>query len=282
MHTNESIKEIVREKYGEIANQSKKQNSASCCGSGGCSTIDYSIFSEDYSKIEGYNADADLGLGCGLPTQFAEIRKGDVVIDLGSGAGNDAFVARSIVGDEGRVIGIDMTEEMLEKARFNSEKLGFQNVEFRFGDIEKMPVTSNKADVVISNCVLNLVPDKQKAFSEIYRILKPGGHFCISDIVLSGELPERLKSIADIYAGCISGALQKGEYLSAILENGFENVSIKEEKVIVIPNEIISQYISGDDLKAMKDSDTKILSITVYGDKPAMNGGCGSKGSGCC
>jgi len=282
MHTNESIKEIVREKYGEIANQSKKQNSASCCGSGGCSTIDYSIFSEDYSKIEGYNADADLGLGCGLPTQFAEIRKGDVVIDLGSGAGNDAFVARSIVGDEGRVIGIDMTEEMLEKARFNSEKLGFQNVEFRFGDIEKMPVTSNKADVVISNCVLNLVPDKQKAFSEIYRILKPGGHFCISDIVLSGELPEKLKSIADIYAGCISGALQKGEYLSAILENGFENVSIKEEKVIAIPNEIISQYISGDDLKAMKDSDTKILSITVYGDKPAMNGGCGSKGSGCC
>ena len=148
---------------------------------------------DDYNTLEGYNPDADLGLGCGLPTQFAKIKKGDVVIDLGSGAGNDAFIARHETGETGKVIGIDFTPAMIERARKNAEARGFNNVEFRQGDIEKMPVTSNAADVIVSNCVLNLVPNKDAVIKEIFRVLKPGGHFSISDIVLEGELPNRYK-----------------------------------------------------------------------------------------
>src|SRR5882762_5419847 len=196
MSTNEQIKEMVRQKYSEIALQDKETNESSCCGSGCCSTDVYNIMSDDYSKLEGYNPDADLGLGCGLPTQFARIRKGDVVIDLGSGAGNDCFIARAETGETGKVIGIDFTPAMIDKARQNAEKLGFHNVEFRQGDIEKMPVTSNIADVVVSNCVLNLVPDKQQAFKEISRVLKPGGHFSISDVVLVGDLPLPIRNAA--------------------------------------------------------------------------------------
>src|SRR3990170_8520325 len=191
--TSEQLKSIVKEKYSTIALQSKEANASSCCGAScGCSTIDAEIMAEDYSNVSGYQSDADLGLGCGLPTEFAQIKEGDTVIDLGSGAGNDAFVARSIVGEKGKVIGIDFTEKMIEKARINVEKLGFNNVEFRYGDIENIPVVDNTAHVVVSNCVLNLVPDKSKAFSETFRILKPGGHFSVSDIVLDGELPEAL------------------------------------------------------------------------------------------
>jgi arsenite methyltransferase len=182
METNDQLKEIVRQKYSEIALQDKETNQASCCGSGCCSTEVYNIMSDDYTQMEGYNPDADLGLGCGLPTQFAKIKKGDVVIDLGSGAGNDCFIARSETGDAGKVIGIDFTPAMIDKARANAEKLGFHNVEFRQGDIEKMPVTSDIADVIVSNCVLNLVPDKNAVIKEIYRVLKPGGHFSISGI----------------------------------------------------------------------------------------------------
>ena len=175
------LKLIVKEKYGEIASQSKGKNESSCCGATGCcSSVDYSIFSENYSQLEGYNPDADLGLGCGIPTEFARITKGNTVIDLGSGAGNDCFVARALVGESGNVIGIDMTEAMIEKARANAQKLGFTNVEFRLGDIENMPVSDSTADVIISNCVLNLVPDKEKAFGEIFRVLKPGGTLIFS------------------------------------------------------------------------------------------------------
>ncbi|MFZ6010622.1 MAG: arsenite methyltransferase, partial [Bacteroidota bacterium] len=186
METSEQLKQLVKEKYGQIADQSREENASSCCGAGCCGTTDEAVMAEDYSKLQGYVADADLGLGCGLPTEFAHIKAGDVVIDLGSGAGNDAFVARSIVGDAGKVIGVDFTERMIEKARINAAKLGFNNVEFRFGDIENIPVTENEAHVVVSNCVLNLVPNKSRAFSETYRILKPGGHFSVSDIVLKG------------------------------------------------------------------------------------------------
>jgi arsenite methyltransferase len=198
--TTESLKQIVKEKYSEIADQSKTQNETSCCGAGcGCATIDEAIMAEDYTKLTGYVASADLGLGCGLPTEFAKIKEGDVVIDLGSGAGNDAFVARAVTGATGKIIGVDFTEKMIEKARANSEKLGFNNVEFRFGDIEKLPVTANTADVVVSNCVMNLVPDKRKAFGETFRVLKPGGHFSISDIVLVGNLPDGLRKSAEMY-----------------------------------------------------------------------------------
>jgi SAM-dependent methyltransferase len=264
----EDIKKIVQEKYSEIAEQSKLQNEQSCCGvNSGCCGVDYTIFSESYTNLEGYNAEADLGLGCGLPTEFAHIKKGDTVIDLGSGAGNDCFVARAITGDEGLVIGIDFTEAMIKKAIENNEKLGFKNVQFRFGDIEKMPVTANKADVMISNCVLNLVPDKTKAFSEIYRVLKPGGHFSISDVVLKGELPEGIKKAAEMYAGCVSGALQKDDYVSIIKNAGFKNIQIQKEKHIVIPDEILLKYLSELELNAFKESKTGIFSITVYGEK---------------
>src|ERR1017187_5117937 len=206
METSENLKKLGKEKYSEIAGQSKEQNQSSCCGSGSCSTEVYNIMSEDYTKLAGYNPDADLGLGCGLPTEFAQIKKGDTVVDLGSGAGNDCFVARALTGESGKVIGIDMTEAMIDKARENAEKLGFNNVEFRFGDIEKIPVVVNRADVVISNCVLNLVPDKRKAFQEIFRILKPNGHFSISDVVLVGNLPQSLQQASEMYVGCVSGA----------------------------------------------------------------------------
>src|SRR5882757_7611876 len=226
MNTAEQMKALVKQKYGEIALQDKETNAASCCGSGCCSTEVYNIMSDDYTQMEGYNPDADLGLGCGLPTQFARIKKGDVVIDLGSGAGNDCFIALAETGETGKVIGIDFTPAMIDKARANAEKLGFHNVEFRQGDIEKMPVTSNIADVIVSNCVLNLVPNKDGVFKEIYRALKPCGHFSISDIVLMGTLPAKIKATAEMYAGCVSGAIQKQAYMELIEINGFKNVVI--------------------------------------------------------
>ena len=205
MKTDNELKQLVKEKYAEIANQGKAENMSSCCGTGGCSSEVYNIMTDDYSSVKGYAEDADLGLGCGLPTQFALIKPGDTVIDLGSGAGNDCFVARHETGPSGKVIGIDFTKEMLKKARENADRLGFNNVEFRYGDIEEMPVTSDTIDVVVSNCVLNLVPNKANVLKEIHRVLKPGGHFSISDIVLVGILPQKLQEAAELYAGCVSG-----------------------------------------------------------------------------
>lgn len=270
MANDQELKDVVKEKYGEIALQSKQQNESSCCGSGSgcCSTVDFAVMAEDYTKLSGYVADADLGLGCGLPTEFAQIKSGDTVVDLGSGAGNDAFVARSIVGESGRVIGVDMTEPMIDKARTNADKLGFRNVEFRLGDIEIMPIENNVADVVVSNCVMNLVPNKEKAFSETFRILKSGGHFSISDIVLKGELPEPLRKSAEMYAGCVSGAQQMDDYLNTIRNAGFVNITVQKEREITIPNEIMIQYMSLDDLREFKKQGTGVYSITVYAEKP--------------
>lgn len=267
MESADKIKEMVKQKYAEIAMQDKDTNAASCCGAGGCSTEVYNIMTDDYSQLEGYNPDADLSLGCGLPTQFAKIKKGDVVIDLGSGAGNDCFVARAETGETGKVIGIDFTPAMIDKARENAEKLKFNNVEFRLGDIEKMPVTANVADVVVSNCVLNLVPDKDKAVSEIFRVLKPGGHFSISDVVLVGNLPDKIRNAAEMYAGCVSGALQKDHYLSIIKANGFSNITVQKEKAIVVPDDILSNYLTAEEIAAFKESKTGIYSITVYAEK---------------
>lgn len=255
---------MVRQKYAEIALQDKKSNESSCCGSGCCTTDVYNIMTEDYTKLNGYNPEADLGLGCGLPTQFAKIKKGDVVIDLGSGAGNDAFIARSETGETGKVIGIDFTDAMIDKARVNAEKLGFHNVEFRKGDIEKMPVTSDTADVIVSNCVLNLVPNKNGVFKEINRVLKPGGHFSISDIVLVGALPTKIHGAAEMYAGCVSGAIQKQAYMELIEMNGFKNITVQKEKPITIPEDILSAYLSSEEISQFKSSGTGIFSITVF------------------
>jgi ubiquinone/menaquinone biosynthesis C-methylase UbiE len=279
MKSDNELKELVRQKYAEIAMQDKETNMASCCGAGGCSTEVYNIMSDDYSQLEGYNPDADLGLGCGLPTEYAQMKAGDTVIDLGSGAGNDCFVARGVVGETGKVIGIDFTEQMIEKARANAEKLGYNNVEFRQGDIEEMPVTANVADVVVSNCVLNLVPNKDNVFKEIYRVLKTGGHFSISDVVLVGELPEKLQQAAEMYAGCVSGAIQRDAYLALINKNGFKNVIVQKQKAIVIPDDILKNYLTDEEITAYKESKTGIYSITVYAEKQA---GCCEPGSGCC
>ncbi len=267
METTENLKELVKQKYSEIALQDKSINQSSCCGAGGCSTEVYNIMSDDYTQMQGYHADADLGLGCGLPTQFAHIKKGDTVIDLGSGAGNDCFIARSETGPDGRVIGIDFTPAMIEKARISAEKLKFNNVEFRQGDIEKMPLSSSMADVVVSNCVLNLVPEKEEVFKEIFRVLKPGGHFSISDVVLLGALPESLRKDSEMYAGCISGAIQKNDYLEFILKSGFKNIQIQKEKRINIPDDILSKYLNESQLNDFKSGSTGIFSITVYAEK---------------
>jgi SAM-dependent methyltransferase len=274
-NNDETLKEIVRQKYAEIADQDPALNAASCCGSGPVSQKVYQIMADDYTRFDGYVAEADLGLGCGLPTQFAQIKPGDVVIDLGSGAGNDCFVARHETGAEGKVIGIDFTDAMIRRARLNAEKLGYHNVEFRQGDIEAMPVNDNVADVVVSNCVLNLVPNKRNVFTEIFRVLKPGGHFSISDIVLLGELPEDLRAAAEMYAGCVSGAIARDEYLGLIREAGFGTITIQKKKPVFLPDDILEKYLSAEQIAAFRAGASGIESITVYAEKPAAPAGAG-------
>ncbi|WP_310992002.1 arsenite methyltransferase [Aequorivita marina] len=295
MNKEQELKDIVKQRYAKIAEQGKAENASSCCGATTPSNKVYNIMMDDYSETEGYIEDADLGLGCGLPTAFAKIEKGDTVIDLGSGAGNDCFVARHETGVEGKVIGIDFTPIMIEKARNNAEKLGYNNVEFREGDIDNMPINNDVADVIVSNCVLNLVPNKQKVISEIYRVLKPGGHFSISDIVLVGDLPEALKNDAEMYAGCVAGAIQRSEYLNSITEIGFQGVKIQKEKPISIPADILEKYLSESEAQAFNNGGTGIFSITVYAvkpgdkqEKPKLNladiesDSCCEPKSGCC
>lgn len=270
MKNEQNLKNLVKERYARIAEQGKVENASSCCGATTPSNKVYNIMMDDYSQTEGYIEDADLGLGCGLPTKFAQIKRGDTVIDLGSGAGNDCFVARHETGLEGKVIGIDFTPAMIKKARLNADKLGYNNVEFREGDIDEMPVNDNTADVIVSNCVLNLVPNKPKVINEIFRVLKPGGHFSISDIVLVGSLPEALREDAEMYAGCVAGAIQKNDYLNYIKEAGFENISLQKEKPIMIPDDILSKYLSSQEVADFNKSNIGIFSITVYAEKPGM------------
>ena len=282
MKTANEIKSMVREKYGIIASQNRATDN-SCCTIVGCCGDGSSVMADSYNNLEGYVAEADLGLGCGLPTEHAQIEPGDIVVDLGSGAGNDAFIARRIVGESGKVIGVDFTEAMIGRARLNQEKLGFNNVEFRLGEIESIPITSNFADVVVSNCVLNLVPNKHLAFSEIFRVLKPGGHFCISDIVLTSELPESLREVAEMYAGCVSGAIQEAEYLKIIEEAGFRNVKIQKRKTISIPEEELLKYVSADLIASLNMDSSPIKSVTVYAEKASKDErNCCEPGSSCC
>lgn len=264
MKDQKEIKEIVKEKYAEIAVSSARK---CCCGSSINKIVGYTIMKDDYNHLDGYVAEADLGLGCGLPTEFADIKEGNTVVDLGSGAGNDVFVARSLVGDKGKVVGVDFTNEMILRADQNLDKLGYSNVEFKLGEIEALPLENNFADVVVSNCVLNLVPDKQKAFNEIYRVLKPGAHFCVSDIVIKGELHPELKKSAEMYAGCVAGAVQQEEYLGIISSTGFTNVEIKKTKTIHLPDDVLYKYLNSEQINEFKEKQVGIFSITVVGYK---------------
>lgn len=277
----EEIKLEIKKSYGDIANGNIQ---AGCCADAGCCTTnEFSTMTEDYNHVEGYQKEADLSLGCGLPTEIANIHEGDTVIDLGSGAGNDAFIARRIVGDTGKVIGIDMTPEMVIRALQNNQKLGYKNVEFVLGEIENMPgIPTNTADVVISNCVMNLVPDKEKAFKEVQRVLKVGGHFSISDIVYSGTLPNGILEAAEMYAGCVAGASEKGAYLGIIKAVGFKNIQIKKERLIVLPDELLLKYVSADELATFKESNSGIYSITLYADKLDEGPCCDSRENECC
>ncbi|MEE4176732.1 MAG: arsenite methyltransferase [Bacteroides sp.] len=263
------LKRIVKEKYGQIVLLNESGNGSGCCGpaSSCCGGADNSDFSESYEGKEGYLPDADLNLGCGIPTEFAGIKAGHHVLDLGSGAGNDCFVARALVGENGQVTGIDFTDEMVEKATRNATRLGYPNVRFLKGDIEAMPLADESFDVVLSNCVLNLVPDKRKAFSEIQRVLKPGGRFCISDVVLKGVLPPQLQQDAEMYAGCVSGALQKEEYLSVIHDQGFAEVIVHKEKCITLSDDLLVSYLDEKEMLAFKNGESGIFSMTVSGVK---------------
>lgn len=276
----DNIKNIVKDKYSRIALQSDEHAMEGGCGcgsgsgSGCCSDMDYSTFSESYKEMEGYQEEADLGLGCGIPTEFAGLQEGQHVLDLGSGAGNDCFVARAIVEEEGHVTGLDFSEEMLAKARNNARKLGYSNVDFVAGDIEDMPFESNRFDVVLSNCVLNLVPDKEKAFSEILRVLKPDGHFCVSDVVVQGTLPDKLREDAEMYAGCVSGAMQLEDYLAVINRSGFSNVRVHKQRRIDIPTNILASYLDATELNDFLTGETGLFSVTVSGHKTIKKCGC--------
>jgi arsenite methyltransferase len=273
MKSGSELKEIVKASYGRIAEMAPESLTGSCCGAG---TTDCNM-SEDYSGVAGYQTDADLSLGCGIPTEHAMIKNGDTVIDLGSGAGIDCFVARELTGENGRVIGIDMTEAMISKARKNALNLGFSNVEFRLGEIERMPVAAETADVVISNCVLNLVPDKTRAFCEINRVMKAGGRFSISDIVISGNLPEHILHAAELYAGCVAGAISKEEYLTIIAKSGFKNIKVVKERNINLPDSLLLEHMDQDALNKFRASGAAIVSITVTAEK---TGNC--KNDSCC
>lgn len=269
--TESELKQLVRDKYAAIAQRPKH---GGCCSGTSEDAIDYSFVGDDYTHKAGYVPEADLGLGCGLPTEYAKISTGDTVVDLGSGAGNDCFVARSQTGESGQVIGIDFTLEMVEKARANAKKMSFENVKFHLGEIDNNPLSDDTADVVVSNCVFNLVPNKAKAFEETYRILKPGGHFSVSDIVIVGSIPEALRHEAELYAGCVSGAENIEEYLNIIRHAGFKNVEIQKKKIINIPEEHLDTYLDDSKRALWNAAEVGIFSITVYAEKPKINGCC--------
>jgi SAM-dependent methyltransferase len=269
MNKNDQLREVVRSKYAEIARQRPAADSTSCCGSDCCADAGANMIGDAYAGVSGYMAEADLGLGCGVPVGHAGLRPGQTVLDLGSGAGLDAFVARAEVGAGGHVIGVDMTAEMIAKARANAKQSGYANVEFRLGEIEHLPVLSDSVDVVISNCVLNLVPHKRRAFAEIFRVLRPGGHFCVSDIVASQALPEWVQGIADAYAGCVAGAIPRDEYLRIVGESGFSAIEVAAERRIEVPAELIAGSLTPAQSAEARRQDLHVLSVTVKAVKPA-------------
>ncbi len=265
-------REAVRSKYTAIA----RGDEAGCCSpdaSSGCGDADkdttVNMIGEAYDSVDGYVADADLELGCGVPTDHAGLESGQTVVDLGSGAGLDAFVARRTVGASGRVIGVDFVPEMVEKARANADTLGVENVDFVEGDIEDLPLDDETADVVLSNCVLNLVPDKVQAFAEMYRVLRPGGHFCVSDIVSDGRLPEAVRRSAELYAGCVAGAIEEDEYRSLLDAVGFAEVEVVSRRRIDVPDEALPTTLSDADRAALDEGG--LWSVTVRGRRPGSS-----------
>jgi SAM-dependent methyltransferase len=229
---NEKIRKAVRDSYGRIAvgkaTECGPTNSCSCCGGVTPDTVSKAIGYSD-GELKAVPEGADLGLGCGNPTAMASLKEGEVVLDLGSGAGLDCFLAADKVGKTGRVIGVDMTAEMIEKARENARKGDYRNVEFRLGEIENLPAADNSVDVVISNCVINLSPDKRRVFDEAYRVLRPGGRVMVSDIALLKELPAKVRKSMPAYVGCVGGASIKEEYLATIEAAGFKDVDVVKE-----------------------------------------------------
>ncbi|MCX7863264.1 MAG: arsenite methyltransferase [Bacteroidales bacterium] len=259
-----NIKESIKQAYSSVL---KRKNSCGC-NSSCCSSDTLFTFSDtNYKKLDGYQQEADYLLGCGLPLEAANIKEGSIILDLGCGAGNDVFIASKMVGDKGKVIGIDFTEAMIKKANEIKDKLNISNVEFILADIEQLPIVTETIDVVISNCVLNLVPDKEKAFKEIFRVLKKGGIFSISDIVLNTTLPTSVKSVVDLYVGCISGAIMKSEYLKIIKQVGFSEIEIKKEQEITLPDEYFLRYINKEEINEFKRTNNAIQSITITAKK---------------
>jgi arsenite methyltransferase len=276
------IKKAVRDRYADIVKKTGTccLSSASCCS--GESAVENISMGVGYrpEDLQAVPAGANLGLGCGNPVALASLREGETVVDLGSGAGFDCFLAAKEVGESGRVIGIDMTQEMLDKARENARKGGYQNVEFRLGEIENLPVADNVADIVISNCVINLSPDKGRVFEEAFRILKPGGRVMVSDIVLLKELPAALKESVAAYTGCVAGALMKNDYLGKIGAAGFQDVRIINETLFPVKALISHPAAEGVSVGCDTLEDTAeqlaaiIASIKVYAVKPQGKSRC--------
>ena len=269
----DAVRASVRKKYAAVALGGDFGAATSCCGPGGCGTPTelaggIQFIGDDYAAVGGYVPDADLGLGCGVPTDLAELAPGQTVLDLGAGAGIDAFVARQIVGETGRVLGVDMTPEMVAKARANARQMGYDNVEFRLGEIEALPVDAGTVDVVISNCVLNLVPDKGAAFAETFRVLRPGGHFCVSDVVTRGALPDAVRRSAELYAGCVAGAIDEGDYLAGLRAAGFEGVEVRTAREVAVPDETLTGVVTADEVADFRASGAGLWSVTVFGRKP--------------
>jgi len=275
----EEIRKVVREGYGKIAKQDSSccPPAKSCCGS--------TNSAQDISRKIGYSEEelkavpegANLGLGCGNPVALASLKEGEVVLDLGSGAGFDCFLAANQVGKTGKVIGVDMTPEMLEKARENARKVNSANVEFRLGEIENLPVADRSVDVVISNCVINLSPNKRRVFQEAFRVLRPGGKLMVSDIVLLKELPEEIRNSVTAYVGCVAGAVTKKEYLEAIQAAGFGETNVLGEatfSVELLANDPTAREIAKNlklSREKAKDLANSVVSIKVSAIKPAMS-----------
>lgn len=265
--TTPDIKTLVRDRYAAAVSAGSGCCGPSSCGCGSGPDLGLDMVGDAYAQVEGYVADADLGLGCGLPTRHAAIRPGETVLDLGSGAGIDCFVARREMDGTGRVIGVDMTPEMIARARENAAKLGYDNIEFRLGEIEHLPVEAGTIDLVISNCVLNLVPDKAAAFAEMFRVLKVGGRFCVSDIVSSVALPAPIREAAALHVGCVAGAIAEADYLDLLRRAGFTGVRVVEAKPIPLPDDLLSRYLDARGLETFRTSGTELPSVTVLGTK---------------